>query len=41
MIGSMKTAPPGRIDTVLSAEAPPAALATEVLYDKDFVCLVG
>ena len=31
----------GRIDTALSAEAPPPALETEVLYEEDFVCLVG
>ena len=31
----------GRIDTALSAEAPPSALETEVLYEEDFVCLVG
>jgi DNA-binding transcriptional LysR family regulator len=31
----------GRIDTALSAEAPPPALAAEVLYEEDFVCLVG
>jgi DNA-binding transcriptional LysR family regulator len=31
----------GRIDTALSAEAPPAALNSEVLYEEDFVCLVG
>ena len=31
----------GRIDTALSAEAPPPALESEVLYEEDFVCLVG
>jgi DNA-binding transcriptional LysR family regulator len=31
----------GRIDTALSAEVPPSALETEVLYEEDFVCLVG
>jgi len=31
----------GRIDTALSAEAPPPVLETEVLYEEDFVCLVG
>jgi len=31
----------GRIDTALSAEAPPPALETEVLYEEDFVCVVG
>ncbi len=31
----------GRIDTALSAEAPPRVLETEVLYEEDFVCLVG
>jgi DNA-binding transcriptional LysR family regulator len=31
----------GRIDTALSAEAPPPALEAEVLYEEDFVCLVG
>ena len=31
----------GRIDTALSAEAPPPALDAEVLYEEDFVCLVG
>jgi DNA-binding transcriptional LysR family regulator len=31
----------GRIDLALSAEAPPPALDAEVLYEEDFVCLVG
>src|ERR1700738_2657411 len=31
----------GRIDGALSAEAPPPALDAEVLYEEDFVCLVG
>jgi len=31
----------GRIDTALSAEAPPSTLESEVLYEEDFVCLVG
>lgn len=31
----------GRIDTALSAEAPPPTLESEVLYEDDFVCLVG
>ena len=31
----------GRIDTALSAEVPPPALDAEVLYEEDFVCLVG
>src|ERR1700737_4500454 len=31
----------GRIDTALSAEAPPPGLKAEVLYEEDFVCLVG
>jgi DNA-binding transcriptional LysR family regulator len=31
----------GRIDAALSAEAPPPALDAEVLYEEDFVCLVG
>jgi DNA-binding transcriptional LysR family regulator len=31
----------GRIDTALSAEAPPPHLEAEVLYEEDFVCLVG
>jgi len=31
----------GRIDTALSAEVTPSALETEVLYEEDFVCLVG
>jgi DNA-binding transcriptional LysR family regulator len=31
----------GRIDTALSAEAPLPALEAEVLYEEDFVCLVG
>jgi len=31
----------GRIDMALSAEAPPPPLETEVLYEDDFVCLVG
>jgi DNA-binding transcriptional LysR family regulator len=31
----------GRMDIGLSAETPPPALETEVLYEEDFVCLVG
>ena len=31
----------GRIDTALSAEAPPPHLESEVLYEEDFICLVG
>jgi DNA-binding transcriptional LysR family regulator len=31
----------GRLDTALSAEAPPPVLENEVLYKEDFVCLVG
>jgi DNA-binding transcriptional LysR family regulator len=31
----------GRIDIALSAEAPPPDLEAEVLYEEDFVCLVG
>jgi DNA-binding transcriptional LysR family regulator len=31
----------GRIDAALSAEAPPSDLEAEVLYEEDFVCLVG
>src|SRR6202022_2486861 len=31
----------GRIDTALSAEAAPPVLETEVLFNLDFVCLVG
>jgi DNA-binding transcriptional LysR family regulator len=31
----------GKISTALSAEAPPPALETEVLYKEEFVCLVG
>jgi len=31
----------GRIDVALSAEAPPPDLEAEVLYEEDFVCLVG
>ena len=31
----------GRLDTALSAEAPPPFLETEVLFNIDFVCLVG
>ena len=31
----------GRLDTALSAEAAPAFLETEVLFNFDFVCLVG
>ena len=31
----------GRIDTALSAEAPPSTLESEVLYDEDFVCLIA
>ena len=31
----------GRTDTALSAEAAPPALEAEVLYEEDFVCLVG
>ncbi len=31
----------GRLDTALSAEAAPAVLEAEVLYEEDFVCLVG
>jgi len=31
----------GRIDTALSAEVPPPGLEAEVLYEEDFVCLVG
>jgi len=31
----------GRIDLALSAEVPPPALDAEVLYEEDFVCLVG
>jgi DNA-binding transcriptional LysR family regulator len=31
----------GRLDTALSAEAVPAVLDAEVLYEEEFVCLVG
>jgi DNA-binding transcriptional LysR family regulator len=31
----------GRLDTALSGEAPPPFLETEVLFNFDFVCLVG
>jgi DNA-binding transcriptional LysR family regulator len=31
----------GRLDTALSAEAPPPVLEAEVLYEEDFVCVVG
>jgi DNA-binding transcriptional LysR family regulator len=31
----------GRIDTALSAEEAPPVLETEVLFDLDFVCLIG
>ena len=31
----------GRIDVALSAETPPPDLEAEVLYEEDFVCLVG
>src|SRR3984893_1272125 len=31
----------GRIDTALSAEEAPPALESEVLFNLDFVCLVG
>jgi DNA-binding transcriptional LysR family regulator len=31
----------GRIDLALSAEAPPPALDSKVLYEEDFVCLVA
>jgi len=31
----------GRLDVALSAEAVPAALETEVLYEETFVCIVG
>jgi DNA-binding transcriptional LysR family regulator len=31
----------GRIDTALSAEAAPPTLESEVLYEEDFVCLIG
>lgn len=31
----------GRIDTALSAEAAPPALEVDLLYEEDFVCLVG
>ena len=31
----------GRIDVALSAESPPPTLEAEVLYEEDFVCLVG
>jgi DNA-binding transcriptional LysR family regulator len=31
----------GRIDTALSAETPTPGLEAEVLYEEDFVCLVG
>jgi DNA-binding transcriptional LysR family regulator len=31
----------GGLDTALSAEAAPTALESEVLYEDDFVCLVG
>jgi DNA-binding transcriptional LysR family regulator len=31
----------GRLDTALSGEAAPAFLETEVLFNLDFVCLVG
>jgi DNA-binding transcriptional LysR family regulator len=31
----------GRLDIALSAEAVPAALETEVLYEETFVCIVG
>jgi DNA-binding transcriptional LysR family regulator len=31
----------GRLDLALSAEAVPPALQVEVLYEEDFVCLVG
>jgi DNA-binding transcriptional LysR family regulator len=32
---------PGRIDTVLSAQEAPPTLESEVLFNVDFVCLVG
>jgi DNA-binding transcriptional LysR family regulator len=31
----------GRMDVALSAEVPPPPLESEVLYEEDFVCLVG
>ena len=31
----------GRIDTALSAEAPPPTFESEVLYEEDFVCLIA
>jgi DNA-binding transcriptional LysR family regulator len=31
----------GRVDVALSAEIPPSLLESEVLYEEDFVCLVG
>jgi DNA-binding transcriptional LysR family regulator len=31
----------GRIDTAVSAEAPPSTLESEVLYEEDFVCLIA
>ena len=31
----------GRLDTALSAEHPPAGLESEVLFEVDFVCVVG
>ena len=31
----------GRLDAAISAEAAPASLESEVLYEEDFVCLVG
>ena len=31
----------GRMDVALSAEVPPSPLESEVLYEEDFVCLVG
>jgi DNA-binding transcriptional LysR family regulator len=31
----------GRIDVALSAESPPQRLQSEVLFDLDFVCVVG
>jgi DNA-binding transcriptional LysR family regulator len=31
----------GRLDVALSAEAPPSSLEVEVLYEEEFVCLLG
>jgi DNA-binding transcriptional LysR family regulator len=38
---SYEDAAAGRIDSALSAEEPPPALESEVIFSLDFVCLVG